>query len=52
VVAVPPRRAGLEASVLTQSCQDLLEAVAEAGRPSRVAQIAAGAGLRAPPGRG
>lgn len=45
VVAVPPRRAGLGASVLPQSCQDLVEVVADAGRPLRAAQIAAAAGL-------
>jgi hypothetical protein len=45
MVAVPPRRAGLGASVLSQSCQNLLEVVADAGRLLRAAQIAAAAGL-------
>jgi hypothetical protein len=44
VVAVPPWRAGLEASVLPQSCQDLLEVAADASRPFRAAPIAAAAG--------
>ncbi|MGO8895939.1 MAG: hypothetical protein ACLQB1_40505 [Streptosporangiaceae bacterium] len=45
VVAVPPWRAGLEASVLPQAYQDLLEVVADAGHPLRAAEIAAAAGL-------
>jgi len=43
-VAVPPWRAGLEASVLPQAYRDLLEVAEDAGRPLRAAQIAA-AGL-------
>jgi hypothetical protein len=41
------RRGGrvLGASALPQSCQDLVEVVADAGRPLRAAQIAAAAGL-------
>jgi hypothetical protein len=45
VLAVPPWRAGLEASVLPQAYQDLLEVAEDAGRPLRAAQIAAAAGL-------
>jgi hypothetical protein len=44
-VAVPPWRADLEASALPQAYQDVLEVVADAGRPVRAAQIAAAAGL-------
>lgn len=43
--AVPPWQAGLEASALPESYRDLLEVVADAGRPLRAAQIAAAAGL-------
>jgi hypothetical protein len=46
VLAVPPWRAGLEASVLPQAYRDLLEVAEDAGRPLRAAQIAAAAGLR------
>jgi hypothetical protein len=45
VLAVPPWRAGLEASVLPQAYQDLLEVAEDAGCPLRAAQIAAAAGL-------
>ena len=45
VLAVPPWRAGLEASALPQAYQDLLEVAEDAGRPLRAAQIAAAAGL-------
>lgn len=44
-LAVPPWRAGLEASVLPQAYRDLLEVAEDAGRPLRAAQIAAAAGL-------
>jgi hypothetical protein len=43
--AVPPWRAGLEASVLPQAYRDLVEVTEDAGRPLRAAQIAAAAGL-------
>ena len=45
VLAVPPWRAGLEASVLPQDYRDLLEVAEDAGRPLRAGQIAAAAGL-------
>jgi hypothetical protein len=45
VLAVPPWRAGIEASALPESYRDLVEVVADAGRPLRAAQIAAAAGL-------
>lgn len=45
VLAVPPWRAGLEASVLPQAYRDLVEVAEDAGRPLRAAQIAAAAGL-------
>jgi hypothetical protein len=45
VLAVPPWRAGVEASVLPQAYRDLLEVVEDAGRPLRAGQIAAAAGL-------
>src|SRR6266487_10906 len=45
VLAVPPWRAGLEASALPQAYRDLLEVAEDAGRPLRAAQIAAAAGL-------
>ena len=45
VLAVPPWRAGLEASVLPRDYRDLLEVAEDAGRPLRAAQIAAAAGL-------
>jgi hypothetical protein len=45
VLAVPPWRAGLEASVLPQAYRDLVEVADDAGRPLRAAQIAAAAGL-------
>jgi hypothetical protein len=44
-LAVPPWRAGLEASALPQAYRDLLEVAEDAGRPLRAAQIAAAAGL-------
>ena len=44
-VTVPPRQEGLEASVLPQSYQDLLEVAADAGRPLRAGEFAAAAGL-------
>src|SRR6266568_1578514 len=43
--AVPPWRAGVEASVLPQAYRDLLEVAEDAGRPLRAGQIAAAAGL-------
>ena len=45
VLAVPPWRAGLEASVLPQAYRDLVEVAEDAGRPLRAVQIAAAAGL-------
>jgi hypothetical protein len=45
VLAVPPWRPGLEASVLPQAYRDLLEVAEDAGRPLRAAQTAAAAGL-------
>jgi hypothetical protein len=45
MLAVPPWRAGLEASVLPEAYRDLLEVLEDAGRPLRAAQIAAAAGL-------
>ena len=45
VLAVPPWRAGLDASVLPQDYRDLLEVAEDAGQPLRAAQIAAAAGL-------
>ncbi len=45
VLAVPPWRAGLEASALPEAYRDLLEVVQDAGRPVRAVQIAAAAGL-------
>jgi chromosome segregation ATPase len=45
VLAVPPWRAGLEASVLPEAYRDLLEVAEDAGRPLRAVQIAAAAGL-------
>jgi chromosome segregation ATPase len=45
VLAVPPWRAGLEASVLPEAYRDLLEVAEDAGRPMRAVQIAAAAGL-------
>ena len=42
---MPPWRAGLGASVLPQSYQDLLEVAADAGRPLRAGEFAAAAGL-------
>jgi hypothetical protein len=44
-VTVPPWQEGLQASVLPQSYQDLLEVAADAGRPLRAAEFAAAAGL-------
>lgn len=45
VVTVPPWRPGLAQSVLPPSYQDLLEVLADAGRPMRARGIAAAAGL-------
>ena len=45
VVTVPPWRPGLAQSVLPPSYRDLLEVLADAGRPLRAASIAAAAGL-------
>ena len=45
MLAVPPWRAGLEASALPEAYRDLLEVVEDAGRPLRAVQIAAAAGL-------
>ena len=45
VVTVPPWRPGLDPSVLPPSYRDLLEVLAEAGRPLRAADIAAATGL-------
>jgi hypothetical protein len=44
-VPVPPWRAGLEPSALPGAYRDLVEVVADGGRPLRAAQIAAAAGL-------
>ena len=46
VLAVPPWRPGLEATVLPEAYRDLLEVAEDAGRSLRAAQIAAAAGLR------
>jgi hypothetical protein len=45
VVTVPPWRPGLAQSVLPPSYRDLLEVLADAGRPLRAGSIAAAAGL-------
>ena len=45
VVRVPPWRPGLAQSVLPASYRDLLEVLADAGRPLRAGGIAAAAGL-------
>lgn len=45
LVTVPEWREGTEASVLPQVYRDLVEVVADAGRPLRAAQVAAAAGL-------
>ena len=45
VMMVPPWRPGLAQSVLPPSYQDLLEVLADAGRPLRAGRIAAAAGL-------
>ncbi len=45
VLAVPPWRPGVEASVLPEAYRDLLEVAEDAGRPLRAGQIAAAAGL-------
>jgi hypothetical protein len=45
VLAVPPWRAGVGASVLPQAYRDLLEVAEDAGRPLRAGQFAAAAGL-------
>src|SRR5258708_39578605 len=44
-MTVPPWRRGLTQSVLPTSYQDLLEVLADAGRPLRAGSIAAAAGL-------
>ena len=44
-VTVPPWQEDLEASVLPQSYQDLLDVAADAGRPLRAAEFAVAAGL-------
>lgn len=44
-VTVPPWQEGADASVLPQSYQDLLEVAADAGRPLRAGEFAAGTGL-------
>ena len=45
VLTVPPWRPGLAQSVLPSSYRDLLEVLADAGRPLRAGRIAAAAGL-------
>jgi hypothetical protein len=45
VMTVPPRRPGLAQSMLPPSYQDLLEVLADAGRPMRAGGIAAATGL-------
>ena len=45
VLAVPPWRAGLEASALPEAYRDLLEVLEDASRPLRAVQIAAAAGI-------
>jgi hypothetical protein len=45
VLTVPPWRPGLAQSVLPPSYRDLLEVLADAGRPLRAGSIAAAAGL-------
>lgn len=45
VVTVPPWRPGLAQTVLPASYRDLLEVLADAGRPLRAGSIAAAAGL-------
>ena len=45
VVTVPPWRPGLALSTLPASYRDLLEVLADAGRPMRAGSIAAAAGL-------
>jgi hypothetical protein len=45
VLAVPPWRAGAEASALPQAYRDLVEVAEDAGRPLRAGQFAAAAGL-------
>ena len=44
-MTVPSWRPGLAQSVLPPSCRDLLEVLADAGRPLRAGGIAAAAGL-------
>jgi hypothetical protein len=44
-VTVPPWQDGLEVSVLPRAYQDLLEVAADAGRPLRAGEFAAGTGL-------
>jgi hypothetical protein len=46
-VTVPPWQEGLEASVLPQAYQDLLDVAADAGRALRAGEFAAAAGLPA-----
>jgi hypothetical protein len=45
VVTVPSRRPGMEAAVLPQAYRDILEVLADAGRPLRAGHIAAALGL-------
>ncbi|WP_369032773.1 hypothetical protein [Streptomyces adonidis] len=45
VLTVPPRRPGLDSSVLPTAYQDLIEVIADAGRPMRAMQVAEAAGL-------
>ena len=42
---MPPWRAGLDASVLPRDYRDLLEVLADAGRPLRAGSIAVATGL-------
>jgi len=44
-VTVPPWQEGAEAPVLPRAYQDLLEVAADAGRPLRAGEFAAGTGL-------
>jgi hypothetical protein len=45
VLTVPPRRPGLDTSVLPTAYQDLIEVIADVGRPMRAMQVAEAAGL-------
>ena len=44
-MTVPPWQEGAEAPVLPRAYQDLLEVAADAGRPLRAGEFAAGTGL-------